>query len=69
MAAFRFKKKCEKCGAFLLITETDDYAPGCKEREEAWCPKCRHEVYSSMTSGFVNAIEITEQEFNKKEDF
>ena len=69
MAAFRFKNKCEKCGAFLLITETDDYAPGCKEREEANCPKCGHEVYSSMTSGFVNAIEITEQEFNQKDDF
>ena len=68
MAAFRFKKKCENCGAFLLITETDDYAPGCKLREEALCPECKHEVYSSMTSGFVNAIVISEQEFNQKED-
>ncbi len=67
MAADRYYKKCEKCGAFLLITETDDYAPGCKEREEAYCPNCGNEVYSSMTSGFVRADVITEDEFNKKD--
>lgn len=64
----RFKTKCKKCGAFLLVTETNDSWPGCKEREEANCPKCGHEVYSTMTSGFVNAFEITEEEYNKKED-
>ena len=30
----RLKKICPKCGAYLIITETDDRWPGCKEREE-----------------------------------
>lgn len=61
--ATSFKMKCPKCGAFLRINETGELAPGCREREEACCPKCHHEVYSTMTSGFVRAVEITEKEF------
>lgn len=63
----RLKKICPKCGAYLIITETDDRWPGCKEREEALCPKCHEEVYSSMTSGFVRADEISEEEYNDKD--
>lgn len=63
----RFKTKCPKCGAYLIISETNDCWPGCKEREEAFCPKCGNEVYSSMTSGFVNSYEITEEEFNNEQ--
>lgn len=61
-----FKMKCPNCGAFLRINETGELAPGCKEREEAYCPKCHHEIYSTMTSGFVKAFEITEKEFNEE---
>lgn len=61
-----FKMKCPKCGAFLRINESEELFPGGKEREEAYCPKCHYEVYSSMTSGFVRAEEITEKEFNEE---
>lgn len=64
--AASFKMRCPKCGAYLRINETGELAPGCREREEACCPKCHHEVYSTMTSGFVRAIEITEKEFNEE---
>lgn len=63
-----FKIKCPVCGAFLRINETGELFPGGKEREEAYCPQCHSEVYSTMTSGFVTAVEITEKEF-KEETF
>lgn len=62
----RFKRRCPSCGAYLIITETDDRCPGCKEREEAYCPRCHKEVYSTMTSGFVNVAEITEEEYKRE---
>ena len=60
----RFKMRCPNCESYLVITETDDIWPGCKEQEEAIYPNCHKEVYSTMTSGFVNAAEITETEYN-----
>lgn len=63
--AASFKMRCPKCSAYLRINETGELAPGCREREEAYCPKCHYEVYSTMTSGFVRAVEITEKEFNE----
>lgn len=66
--AYRFKRKCSKCGAFLQINETNDYAPGCKDREEVNCPKCGHEVYHTMTSGHLEISEISESDFNSKSD-
>ncbi|MBP5526042.1 MAG: hypothetical protein J6Y11_10640 [Paludibacteraceae bacterium] len=61
-----FKLKCPECGAFLQINETGEIAPGNRTREEAICPVCQHEVYSSMTSGFVEVYEISEDEYNNK---
>lgn len=60
-----YKMECPVCGAFLRIDETGELFPGGKEREEACCPKCHHKVYSTMTSGFVNAVEISENEYNE----
>lgn len=60
-----FKMKCPNCGALLKINETGELFPGGKDHEEACCPKCHHEVYSAMTSGFVKAFEISEDEFNE----
>lgn len=61
---YRLKKKCEKCGAYLLVMVGDDYVPGNKAREEVNCPRCGTEVYSTMTSGFLDVVEISEDEFN-----
>lgn len=66
--AYSFRMKCPKCGALLKINESGELFPGGKEREEAYCPKCYYEVYSSMTSGFIRAEEITEKEV-KEESF
>jgi len=58
--AYSIEKKCPQCGALLRINVTDEMCPGGKEREVASCPKCDFDVYSKMTSGFVNTVVITE---------
>lgn len=63
MAAESYKIKCD-CGAFLIVRCTGEIAPGNRMREEVYCPKCKKEVFSSLTSGFVNATEITEEQYN-----
>lgn len=60
------KMRGTNCGTYLMITETDDKWPGCKEREEACCPNSHEEEYSAMTSVFVNAVEISEEDYNNK---
>lgn len=59
-----FKMKCPHCGAYLRINETGEIAPGNRMREEAMCPVCHEEAYSTLTSGFVKAYQITEEEYN-----
>lgn len=61
--------KCPNCGAYLRINETGEIAPGNRMREEAYCPVCHHEVYSVLTSGFVQAYQITEDEYNDSTNY
>ena len=63
------KKRCPECGTFLSINDAGDVYPGCKEREEACCPRCNNVVYSRMTSGFIKVYEITEEQFNNDNDY
>jgi len=59
-----FKLKCPKCEAKLKIIESDDRFPGGKELEIAKCPVCNEPVYSSMTSGRLVTIQISDEEFD-----
>ena len=48
---------CDKCGAKLEIDECDT-TPGCREMEEAFCPKCGELVTKVFTSGIPQVYVI-----------
>ena len=41
---------CSNCGARLQIDENDMYE-GCRERENAYCPRCNEIATTIYTSG------------------
>lgn len=47
------EKVCDVCGSLVSWYTIGDSAPGCKEREEVYCPKCNNLLGSFMTSETV----------------
>lgn len=48
-----FEKTCDACHKKFKILITTQSVPGCKEKEEVWCPYCHHFNGYVMTSGEV----------------
>lgn len=46
--------KCQSCGVSLEVSE-NDYMAGCRESEEAICPKCNNVATKVFTSGIPTA--------------
>jgi uncharacterized paraquat-inducible protein A len=53
-----YETNCTNCGARLKIVERPMGVPGGKDKEQAYCPKCRELVAEHMTDGFINAYLI-----------
>lgn len=56
--------KCSKCGATLEVDE-NDYMPGCRDREEYYCPVCEEKVGSVFTSGIPSVRVISKEKFEE----
>lgn len=52
---------CDNCGAKSKVSEWGATYPGAKEREYAYCPKCREELYSRVLPGSVFKVELIEE--------
>jgi len=50
--------KCKKCDKEFYYEVTSMNVPGGKEREIIYCPYCREENGSEITSGFVYTYKI-----------
>lgn len=46
--------KCPHCGTRLVVHD-NDYLPGCREMEDAYCPICKHVADRLFTSGIPTA--------------
>ena len=53
---------CDNCGAKSKVSEWGATYPGAKEREYAYCPKCREELYSEVLPGSVFKVELIEEQ-------
>ena len=53
-----YKMTCEKCGKEFRVQVTTMNVPGCKEKEEIYCPYCYAENGYRMTSGFVYTYKL-----------
>lgn len=49
------EKICPGCGVKLRIVEEPMGVPGGKDKEQAYCPRCRTLVAERMTDGFLRA--------------
>lgn len=53
---------CKDCEKEFLVRVTTMNVPGCKEKEEIYCPYCHSENGYRMTSGFVYTYKIEKEE-------
>ena len=53
-----YETVCPKCKAKLRIVERPMGVPGGKEKEQAYCPKCKELVSERITDGFLDAYLI-----------
>ena len=65
---WNYETSCTSCGAKLKIVERPMGAPGGKDMEQAYCPKCRELVAEHMTDGFINAYLIEDRAANDAPD-
>lgn len=56
--------KCRNCGVALEIDE-NDYMPGCREKEEVYCPNCKEVATTVFTSGIPKATQISKKAFDE----
>lgn len=56
----KYEKVCSECGETFIVIVTTMNVPGCKSKEEIYCPFCNAKNGYRMTSGFVETY--------KKED-
>ena len=54
--------ECEKCGKKFGYAETGNIWPGGKDREYVNCPYCGETAFSKMTSGFIHACKMDEED-------
>lgn len=57
----KYEQTCTECGETFLVHVTTMNMPGCKEREELYCPYCKAENGYRMTSGFVYTFKIKDK--------
>lgn len=55
-----YKMTCSDCGREFGVRVSTMNVPGCKSKEEIFCPYCNHENGYRMTSGFVETYKIEE---------
>lgn len=58
---------CKKCGKKYGYEIYGPSYPGCKDREEAFCPYCGEVGYSTMTSRFISVTKIENDEEVEKD--
>lgn len=59
-----YTKTCKNCSKDFLYEITDMQVPGGKDREYVYCPYCKEENGSYVTSGFVHSYKSEEKSKN-----